>query len=190
MSKANYSQDILFQAQLEKYFFEQWYHVSQSTDVFQLTKWKNNSCDNQGNYIPTVTESHGIDYVFWGNVLHNGKPIAHLSEEKIKVRWIPVAGQITFKLDDIRSYIREGYNILYIYNTVNDETNLENPKNYNLDNHIKAIRLKSNDIKWGVLWAQNVIRLYRYILENDFDDKFVLKQQDFGKWWNEYDWSA
>lgn len=196
-SQKTFSRDILFGTQLEKYFFEKWANVARDSDVFDLIKWKNNGCDNNGHYLPTGTNTSGADYMIWGNAIENGKPFLQLKEERLEVKWVPTAGKLTLKINDVRSYIREYSNILFIYNTVNDGVDLKKPKDYNLDTLIKRIESKTEHIKWGVLWSQNVVRLFKHVLENKLvkpipymggKQGFIVKQEDYGKWWNEYSW--
>jgi len=161
----------------------------------KVTEYSNNGCDNDGHFIAhgnTAGADYRISgYTFQGNL--------NIDNEPLEVKWVPTAGKLTLKIADIRAYIQERASILFIYNTVKDNVDLKKPKDYNLDRHFKRIESKSKDIKWGILWSQNVIRLYKHVLDNNLvkpisymggKKGIVINQNDFGKWWNEYDWSV
>lgn len=193
-SLSTFKQDIMFGTQLEKYFFTNWLKVVESQGIMKVTEYSDNGCDNDGHYIAHGNTA-GADYRISGYTINTH---LNIDNEPLEVKWVPTAGKLTLKLDDVRAYIQESASILFIYNTVKDEVDLKKPKDYNLDTHIQKITSKAKDIKWGILWSQNLIRLYRHVLDNKLakpisymggKQGFVLKQKDFGKWWNEYDWS-
>jgi hypothetical protein len=39
-------------------------------------------------------------------------------------------------------------------------TDLRKPKDYNLERHIKLVESKSQQIRWGIMWANKVSQFY------------------------------
>ena len=94
---------------------------------------------------------------------------------------------------------------MFIYNTIKqDNTKLKMPRplpqdrdklEVAVDNHIKLLESKSQQFKWGIMWADKVKELYdadqweniRY-----FGNKpgVVLKSKDFHNWFEEREWNT
>lgn len=193
-SQKTFKMDVKFGTQLETYFFNNWLNVVEKLGIMKVTDYKNNGCDNSGEFIASGNTA-GADYRISGYTIGTN---LNIDNEPLEVKWVPTAGKFTLKVNDVRAYIQEQASILFIYNTVKDDVDLKKPKDYNLDSLIQRIRSKAKDIKWGILWSQNLVRLYRHALDNNMvkpisymggKKGFVIKQSDFGKWWNEYDWS-
>lgn len=190
--EATFRRDIKFGTQLEKYFFDKWMHVVVEQGIMRITSYSNNGCDNSGEFISSGTNTAGADYRVSGYT-----KTVELTNEPLEVKWVPTAGKFTLKKNDLSAYVRENANILFIYNTVNDGANLKKPKDYNLDRHIKLLESKAKDFKWGILWNQNVKRMYTEAIKNNWFKPIsymgnkaglIIKQQDYSKWFNEYNW--
>lgn len=186
--------DIKFGTQLERYFFNKWVRIVQEMGVMRLTSYENNGCDNEGEFICSGN-TFGADYKFSG-VTSSG---AVLENEPLEVKWVPTAGKLTLKKADIEAYIKEDANILFIYNTVRDNVDLKKPKDYNMDSLIKRIESKEHDLRWGILWIQNVKRMYLEACDKKLFKPIpymgkklglVVPQKDYELWFKEHTWKV
>ena len=111
---------------------------------------------------------------------------------------VPTAGKFTLKENDLKAYVKEEANILFIYNSVRCGTDMRKPKDYDFDKHLRLIESKADQIKWGIMWSSRVKEFYNNAKEKALfkpisymGGKYgvVLKQQDFSKWFVEEKWS-
>ena len=114
----------------------------------------------------------------------------------LEVKWVPTAGKLTLKENDLKAYEREEAAILFIYNSVKCNVNLKKPKDYDFDKHISRIEGKASDIKWGIMMPEKVTELltkYRDQFEPIWymgnKSGIIIKQQDFSKFFNIHDWN-
>jgi hypothetical protein len=182
-SVSTFKKDIKFGTMLEKYFFETWMgnvnHVYKGLD-FHIDSWENNGCGNDGEFIASGNTA-GADY--------------KVNDVPLEVKWVPTAGKLTLKRDDMQAYSREKAAILFIYNT--GKANLRKPKDYDLERHIKLVESQSQHIRWGVMSANNVEFLhddwyrhkeYRPIpyMGNKYGK--IIESKDFNKYFVEREW--
>jgi len=179
-SVSTFKKDIMFGTMLEKYFFERWLEIAKTIDP-NLT-WEDNGCGNDGEFIAKGNTA-GADY--------------KVNNVPLELKWVPTAGKFTLKENDLKAYIREGANILFIYNTGNAK--LRKPKDYDLDRHIELIEQNESDIRWGIMRGCGVHELYNYAKETDLfrpinymggKSAVVLKSKDFNKYFVEREWTT
>ncbi len=179
-SVSTFKKDIKFGTMLEKYFFENWIEIAKTRDP-KLT-WENNGCGNDGEFIAKGNTA-GADF--------------KVNDTPLELKWVPTAGKFTLKENDLKAYIREGADILFIYNT--GSANLRKPKDYNLDRHIQLIEANSSDIRWAIMQAGDVNKLYENAKENDLfrpinymggKSAVVLKSKDFNNYFVERQWTT
>tara|TARA_B100000700_G_scaffold313719_1_gene399177 strand:+ start:758 stop:1372 length:615 start_codon:yes stop_codon:yes gene_type:complete len=190
-----FKRDIKFATMLEKYLFEGWLkRVKDKNSNVKVDSWKDNGCGNDGEFIEKGNTA-GADYAISGSVT-DWSP-REVKDEPLEIKWVPTAGKFTLKENDLKAYVKENANILFIYNSVKCGTNLRKPKDYNLDQHIKLIESKNNQIKWGIMWSDQVKKFYEDAKKNNLfkpinymggKSGVVLKQKQFSKWFNSYDW--
>lgn len=192
---STFKKDIKFGTMLEKYFFREWLRVCKFTNNVKVLSWADNGCGNDGEFI-SKGSTFGADYIV--NV-ERRLPSGDLETIKspLEVKWVPTAGKFTLKENDLRAYIKEEASILFIYNSVKCGTNLRKPKDYDLEKHIKLIESKKDQLKWGIMWAEDVKDFYKHATDNDLIRPInymggkrgvVLKQQDFNQWFGEEQW--
>ncbi len=178
-SVSTFKKDIKFGTMLEKYFFHKWLEIAKTRDP--KIKWEDNGCGNDGEFIAKGNTA-GADY--------------KVNNVPLEIKWVPTAGKFTLKENDLKAYIREGADILFIYNTGN--ANLRKPKDYDLDRHIQLVESEGQQIRWGVMQSSDVKKLYDYAKENDLfrpinymggKSGVVLKSKDFHKYFVEREWS-
>ena len=191
-SVSTFKKDIYFGTQLEKYFFGEWLSVCEDNPDITITDWDNNGIDNDGGFIASGNTA-GADYRVSGSFL----PDETFMDHPLEVKWVPTAGKFTLKEGDLKSYIKEGASILFIYNSVRCGTDLRKPKDYDLDRHIKLIESKSQQIRWGIMWSDRVKEFYDNAKENNLIESIrymggkqgvVLKQEDFHNWFIVEEW--
>lgn len=178
-SVSTFKKDIKFGTMLEKYFFHQWLEMAKFYDD-EIT-WEDNGCGNDGEFIAKGNTA-GADY--------------KVNDVPMEIKWVPTAGKFTLKENDLKAYIREGADILFIYNT--GSANLRKPKDYDLDRHIALIEDNASDIRWGIMYQCDVKRLYLNAKENDLfkpiyymgnKSGVVLKSKDFHNYFVEKEWT-
>jgi hypothetical protein len=120
-----------------------------------------------------------------------------LVDEPLEIKWVPTAGKLTLKENDLKAYIREGASILFVYNSVKCGTDLRKPKDYDFDKHIKLLDSKSQQIKYGIMWHDQVKDFYNDAKENGLVKPIfymgnkpgvILKQEHYSKWFKEETW--
>ena len=177
-SVSTFKKDIKFGTMLEKYFFEKWLEIAKTCDP--KIQWEDNGCGNDGEFIAKGNTA-GADY--------------KVNNVPLEIKWVPTAGKFTLKENDLKAYIREGADILFIYNT--GSANLRKPKDYDLTKHIRAIEHNNSDIRWGIMQSSDVKKLFDYAKENDLfrpinymggKSAIVLKSKDFDKYFMEREW--
>jgi len=175
-----FKKDIKFGTMLEKYFFHQWLEIAKVRDP--KLSWQNNGCGNDGEFIAKGNTA-GADY--------------KVNDVPLEIKWVPTAGKFTLKENDLKAYIREGADILFIYNT--GKAQLRKPKDYDLDRHVKRIEQNESDICWGIMQASDVKRLYDDAKENDLfrpinymggKSAVVLQSKDFHEYFVERKWKT
>jgi hypothetical protein len=193
---STFKKDIYFSTKLEKYFFNKWLEITKSSDKISISSWDDNGCGNDGEFIPKGNTA-GADYKITGTISNDNGLDAAVEDEPLEIKWVPTAGKFTLKENDLKSYIREGASILFIYNSVRCGTDMRKPKDYDFDRHIKLVESKSQQIKWGIMWSPKVEQLYNHAKENNLfrsinymggKSGIVLKQSDFPQWFQEEDW--
>jgi hypothetical protein len=137
-SVSTFKKDIKFGTMLEKYFFNKWISIVGIQDK----DWSDNGCGNDGEFIAKGNTA-GADY--------------RVYNQPLELKWVPTAGKFTLKENDLKAYIREGADILFIYNT--GRAQLRKPKDYDLDRHIKLIEQNESDILWGIMQHEKVVKL-------------------------------
>jgi len=179
-SVSTFKKDIKFGTMLEKYFFHQWLETAKTRDP--KLSWENNGCGNDGEFIAKGNTA-GADY--------------KVNDVPLEIKWVPTAGKFTLKENDLKAYIREGADILFIYNT--GSANLRKPKDYDLDRHIELIEANASYIRWGIMQSSDVKRLYDDAKENNLfkpiyymgnKSGIVLKSKDFHKYFLEREWTT
>lgn len=182
-SVSTFKKDIMFSTMLEKYFFNNWVsnvnHVY--TDLgYHVDTWENNGCGNDGEFIANGNTS-GADY--------------KVNDVPLEVKWVPTAGKLTLKMNDMRAYSEEKAAILFIYNT--GKVNLRKPKDYDLERHIELIEQNQSDIRWGVISSDNVEHCHKEWL-NEYKpipymgNKYgkIIESKDFNKYFVEREWTT
>jgi hypothetical protein len=194
-----FKKDIYFATKLEKYFFNKWLDVIKRSDDITVSSWEDNGCGNDGEFIEKGNTA-GADYKISGYVTqHNGKQsvATKLVDEPLEIKWVPTAGKLTLKENDLKAYIREGASILLIYNSVNCGADLRKPKDYDFDKHIKLLDSKGQQIKYGIMWHDKVKDFYNDAKENGLVKPIfymgnkpgvILKQEYYSKWFREEVW--
>lgn len=173
-----FKKDIKFGTMLEKYFFHKWLDIAKVDDP-NLT-WEDNGCDNDGEFIASGNTA-GADY--------------KVNDIPLEIKWVPTAGKFTLKRNNLKAYIKEDADILFIYNT--GRARLKKPANYDLDRHIKLIEKNAFAIRWGIMKSSEVKRLYKEAEENDLFQPIpymgnkigiILRSYDYHKYFEERDW--
>lgn len=185
-----FKKDIYFGTQLEKYFFNRWLTLCKSLDYINVTNPRDNGIDNEGEFIEKGKTS-GADYII---DLSYGS--TNLINMPLEIKWVPTFGKLTLKTGDLKGYIREQAAILFIYTSAK-MASLRRPKDYNLERHIDAIESITNTLRWGIMLPNKV----KDFLEESKKNKqiqpifymgnkpgIILKQNDFGKWFQEERW--
>ena len=175
-SVSTFKKDIYFGTQLEKYFFSEWLSVCEDNPDITITDWDNNGVDNDGGFIASGNTA-GADYRVSGSFL----PDETFMDHPLEVKWVPTAGKFTLKEGDLKSYIKEGASILFIYNSVRCGTDLRKPKDYDLDRHIKLIESKSQQIRWGIMWSDRVKEFYDNAKENNLIESIRYMGRQTGR---------
>ena len=197
--KSTFKKDIKFATTIERYFFTGWVDRVSAHPAISIESWDNNGCGNDGEFIASGNTA-GADYNITGNVLYaDSKNRVDLYRHPLEVKWVPTAGKFTLKENDLRSYVKEGASILFIYNCRRGGANLRKPKgSYDVDKHIKLLESNSHQFKWGIMWKDKVKELYNYAKGKTLfkpihymGGKYgvVLDQKDFSEWFKEEDWS-
>ena len=154
-----FKKDIKFGTQLERYFFLEWIDRMLNEKGLHIESWGDNGCGNDGEFIASGNTA-GADYKISGIMNYMDMPAKRVMKDwPMEVKWVPTAGKLTLKEADLKAYVKENANILFIYNT--GRANLRKPQDYNLDNHIKRIEANASDLKFGVMWHWIVKNLYK-----------------------------
>lgn len=186
-----FKKDIKFGTLLEKFFFEEWLKICKDL----IHEYKNNGCDNNGEFIAKGNTS-GADYKITGTLLFKDNN-QEVKDHPLEVKWVPTAGKFTLKENDLKAYIREGASILFIYNSFNCGTDLRKPKNYNFEEHIKLLKSKRCQFKYGIMWKDKVKEFYEDKKQNNLFQPIwymggksgvILKQSEFDNWFESNKW--
>ena len=195
-SKDEFKKDIYFGTLLEKYFFQEWLKVADSSDFINVQSWGDNGCGNDGAFIEKGNTA-GADYKISGELTMRSGNIVPVTDMPLEIKWVPTAGKFTLKKGDLKAYVRESANILFIYTSVKCGTDLRKPKDRDLEKHIKKIEAIGHQIKWGIMLAEKVKEFYEFHEQNgNFrpinymggKPGVVLKQSQFSDWFTERPW--
>lgn len=178
-----FKKDIYFGTQIEKFFFNAWVSQPQNEN-FTIIDYDNNGVCNEGTFIKSGKTS-GADYKVTFN--YQGK---EYKDELLEVKWVPTKGKFSLKSGDLKAYLREGASILFIYNT--ESPALRKPRDYNLNAHIAKIYKHKNQIKWGILFNDQLEILMGHYKEEPIyymgnKPGYIIPSQDFHTWFKEED---
>jgi len=192
-----FKRDIKFGTQLERYFFREWIGKILDDPCVRITDWDNNGCDNDGGFI-AHGDTSGADFKISGTLnYYDMKRPKQMTDWPIELKWVPTAGKLTLKEADLKAYVREEANILFIYNT--GKANLRKPKDYNLDRHIKNIENNADYLRYGIMWHWDVKKLYREAKRKDLfqpisymgnKSGIVIPQNQFKWYFSEKKWTT
>jgi hypothetical protein len=186
---STFKKDIYFSTMMEKYFFDKWRGIVKKAQGMVIEDWDNNGCGNDGEFIAKGNTA-GADYKISACFEDESNTI-ELVDHPLEIKWVPTAGKFTLKEGDLKAYVKEGASILFIYNSVNCGTNMRKYK--------QLVESKGQQIRWGVMWSDMVVRFYNNAKENDLfrpinymggKSGVVLKSSDFGKWFTEHNWNV
>lgn len=195
-SKDEFKKDIYFGTLLEKYLFQEWLKVADNSDFVNIQSWGDNGCGNDGAFIEKGNTA-GADYKISGELTMRSGNVVPVTDMPLEIKWVPTAGKFTLKKGDLKAYVRESANILFIYNSVKCGTDLRKPKDRDLEKHIKKIEAIGSQIKWGIMLAEKVKEFYEFHEQNgNFrpinymggKPGVVLKQSQFSDWFTERPW--
>ena len=190
-SVSTFKKDIYFSTKLEKYFFNKWLEICESTDTIKVDNPRDNGVGNDGRFIAkgnTAGAGYMVD-IKCDSFLAKDHPI--------EIKWVPTAGKFTLKENDLKAYIRERASILFIFNSVRCGTDMRKPKDHNFEKHVKLIESKRDQIKWGIMWFPEVEEFYKHAKDNELfrpinymggKQGIVLKDNDFDKWFKVREW--
>ena len=192
-----FKKDIKFGTQLERYFFLEWIDRNLDDPRLVIESWEDNGCGNDGEFI-AKGETSGADYRISGVMNYIDMPRKkQMIDWPIEVKWVPTAGKLTLKEADLKAYVREEANILFIYNT--GQANLRKPKDYNLAKHIQKIEACGKDIRYGIMWSWKVKSLYEECKNQNLFQPIpymgnksgvIIKSNKFGWHFKEKQWMA
>ena len=194
-SKSTFEKDVKFGTHMETYFFNKWSELVKDEHfdgIINLISWNHNGVDNSGGFIPTGQSTFGADYkvtIEYCGELYEDLPL--------EVKWVPTAGKLTLKKNDLKAYQKENAAILFIYNTKNDGVDLRKPRDYNVAMHLKKIEKKADDLRWGIMFPEMVDN----ILHNCSDEfkpisymggkpGIIIKSERFGNFFDPHYWSV
>lgn len=185
-SKDEFKKQIYFSTMVEKFWWEKW------VKKVGITNWSDNGCANDGSFIESG-DTGGADYIC---DIRIGKKIA--KNLPVEIKWVPTPGKISLKEGDLKRYIKDGASILFILNMKRCGTNLRLPKeNKDIDKHLSLLESKIEQIKWALMLPKDVEALYedkkkkgkiKAIPYMGFKPGIVLKQSEYDKWFDVYDW--
>lgn len=190
-TKAVFKKDIKFSTKLEKYWWDSWLNQCEQREDITIKNPRDNGCGNDGEFIAKGNTA-GADYMadvqyLWLNT----------QDLPVEIKWVPTAGKFTLKENDLKSYVKEGACILFIYNSVKCGTDLRKPKNYDFDKHVKLIESKRDQMRWGLMMRASVKELYENAKQEALFKPIhymgnklgiILKQEDYSKWFQEEAW--
>lgn len=182
-----FKKDIKFGTRMEQYWWQEWLDFSEGVDYLTITNARDNGCGNDGEFIASGNTA-GADYM--ADVCYHNR---HSKDLPVEIKWVPTAGKFTLKENDLKAYVREKAAILFIYNSVNCGTDLRKPKNYDFDAHLRKIEERMDQIRWGLMYPEQVAGLYnmaklkgwfRPISYMGNKSAMILKDEDFYQWFD------
>jgi len=126
---------IGFTTEIESRLMECW---AQSLNSDCLA-YMDNGVDNSGQYVEDGLNTSDVDFIV---VTEDGP-------EKTELKFVPTAGKLTLKLNDVRNYIRQKARVLFIFNT--GKESLKVPKDLDIEAHWK--RIANAHLKGELKWA-------------------------------------
>lgn len=126
---------IRFTTEIEARLMECW-ALSLNSDCLA---YMDNGVDNSGEYVEDGVNTSDVDFTV---VKENGP-------EKVELKFVPTAGKLTLKLNDIKNYIKQQASILFIFNTGSES--LKVPKDLDIESHWN--RIADAHLKGELKWA-------------------------------------
>jgi hypothetical protein len=109
-------------------------------------------------------------------------------ENLFDIKWAPISGKCTFKVHNLRSYLKDGAFILLFCNL--SDADLRKPLDYDFDAYIQKIQAYLHEIKYAVLTSSKINKVLTLpqkrvhymgnklsviIPENRYDEFFTLR---------------
>ena len=97
--------------------------------------------DNDGGYVENGVDTSDVDFIV----------ITEDSQEKVELKFVPTAGKLTLKLNDVKNYIRQQASILFIFNTSSES--LKVPKDLDIESHWERVKQthEKGELKWALV---------------------------------------
>ena len=175
-----FKKDILFSTKLEEFWFK--LYLCQITSIYDKIEYENTGTDNKGKYQRVANKN--ADYTIYLTKL--GKTVTR----KIDIKWAPTPGKATFKVDNLKHYIKDDTNILLFYNT--GDKRLIKRKDYDLTKHIEEINKVIKNIKYGIIAPykmEKILKNYEHKKNYYMGNKVCVEipSSDFSKYFDECD---
>lgn len=181
-----FKRDIKFSTLLEKFWMDSLVTTLKKDPIVVKAEYFNNGIDNSGEYVEKANKN--ADY----NLL------VATSEgdtyDTLEVKFAPTKGKITFKHNDLLSYVKQKAHIYLIYN--DGSVSLKKPKDYNIDRHIQMILNHIHYVKFTMLTPE---KIQNFIKCNDpvkipymgFKMGYILTPKEIEDWfgitWGKYE---
>jgi hypothetical protein len=134
-----FKKDILFSTKLEKFWIK--VYLKQICNKYDKIEYEDYGTDNTGKVTKYATSK--ADYKIY--LFKNKKKII----QKLDVKWGPSKGKVTFKVNSLQNYIKDGSDILLFYNI--GRVSLKKPMNYKLNQHIELINQNIKNIRYTII---------------------------------------
>lgn len=173
-----FKKDILFSTQLEEFWFK--LYLTQILPHYDLVEYENTGTDNTGAYKKRASKDPDYTvHLTKGEITHS---------RKLDIKWAPTSGKATFKVNNLKHYIKNDINILLFYNI--GEKRFNKRKDYDLKAHLDILKKNINNIRYGVIipaMMEDILKTYEHKINYYMGNKMcvVVPSKDFNKYFQE-----
>lgn len=178
-SLETFKKDIAFGTKLETFWFQIFLEQLRLDNNVELISYEDYGADNRGQYLKKANSN--ADYKI--HYKTQGREYQLLLE----VKFCPTRGKATFKVSNLTEYIKQRATILLIYNV--GMVDLRQPKDYDLQRHMKLIKENIDDIRWGLISYESLSEMLTYPITQPYymgkKDCVIIPYSDFNKFLEE-----
>lgn len=176
-----FQKDLKFTTLLESFFMFMFVEEIEKHYNCKVLELKDNGVDNTGSVKKQATGHADFKIVFQTHGNAEQYELPPVYDYILEVKFAPTKGKMVFKIDNLKSYIKEGARILLFYN--NGEISLKKPKDYDLEKHKQFILANKEYLQWTIIECDKLTEMLKLPIETPYymgnKPCVILKESDF-----------
>lgn len=143
----DFKKDIYYSTKIEEYLWNKF--LLSDSHGFNIKEYYDYGVDNKGDYVERANDNPDYRLVYQ----YKGKKYDDLFE----IKFAPNKTKLTFKVNNLQSYIKHKSKILLFYNT--SDIDFRKRSDHNLKKQIKLLEANISSIKYGIITTNKILKM-------------------------------